>query len=162
MSMSQSPVFCVGDTSTLIRLRKGKVLECLQSLFSKVYLPQAVKDECRDPQTAAAIAQPFFVVKTVSQVLDIGGLHQGELEAISLAKELGINIVLLDDKAAIKKAIRHNLSPIGTFDVLVLAKRGGFIPSVKQAMDAMRSEREGITEVDYQRTMIDAGEKSSI
>ncbi len=35
----------VADTSSLIRLRKGGVIDCLGRLFDKVSIPQAVKNE---------------------------------------------------------------------------------------------------------------------
>ncbi len=40
---------CVADTSSLIALAKGNAINCLGELFSKVYIPQAVKEECQEP-----------------------------------------------------------------------------------------------------------------
>ena len=45
----------VCDTCTLIQLRKGEILYCLNQLFTKVYLPQAVVAECQDAETLEEI-----------------------------------------------------------------------------------------------------------
>jgi len=75
----------VCDTCSLIRLRKGGVVDCLGDLFDRVLLPKAVRDECRAPGTASVLARGFFEVRDVDKVLLIGGLGRGEREAISLA-----------------------------------------------------------------------------
>ena len=63
----------------------------------------------------------------------IGSLHQGELEALVLARESGIRLVALDDRGARRKATEMGLQPIGTIGLIVLAHRRGIIDG-SQAM----------------------------
>jgi predicted nucleic acid-binding protein len=57
----------------------------------------------------------------------IGTLHRGEVEAIVLAREQGIDLVAIDDKAARSKASQMSLRPIGTLGLIVLAQRLGHL-----------------------------------
>lgn len=157
--MNPTKLNCVADTSSLIRLRKGNVIWVLGELFSIVYLPNAVKHECLDSQTSEIIDNPFFKILPVNKKLKLPGIHLGELEAISLAKELNVQYILLDDKTAIKRAISVGLKVIGTFDVLILSTRAGLIPSVLDPMIEMRKNQEGISDVDFMKTLELAGER---
>ncbi len=148
----------VCDTSSLIKLRKGDVLDCLGLLFDVVVIPPAVKAECKDPDTASAIARGFFEVCPVKQVLPIGGIGLGELEAISLAVELELPTLIIDDEKAARRALQVGCKPIRTPQILLLAKYAGHIPSVKSALDAMRAKGEGIEDEVYESTLSQAGE----
>lgn len=134
-------MFAVCDTCSLIKLRKGRVIDCLGLLFDKVYIPPAVQAECVLGTTWQVLEQPFFEVRTVQNVLPLG-MGQGEREAISLAVELGITTLITDDD----------------FDLLVYAKQVGAITSVKAVLDAMKQQNEGIREDLYQQTLKDAGD----
>lgn len=148
----------VCDTSSLIKLRKGGVLNCLGQLFDSVVIPLAVEDECRDPETKASLNKQFFEVATVSHMIPMTGIQRGELEAISLAVERGISVFITDDEKAFKRALEQGLTPIRTFRVLLLAKHKGLIPSVKAVLDAMIAKGEGIQESVYRETLEWAGE----
>ncbi len=150
----------VCDTSTLIKLEKGGVIDGLGALFDGVVIPLAVKDECRDTETKAALKKNFFQVMAVSHLLALSGIQRGEQEAISLAVEQQIAVFVTDDEKAFKKAMEQGLTPIRTFRVLLLAKRRGIIPSVKVALDAMIAKGEGIQESIYRQTLIAAGESA--
>ncbi len=95
----------VCDTSSLIKLRKAKALHLLEKLFTIVYLPKAVQKECDERETATSqkIEHGTFIVREVRNVLSLGMGH-GERETISLAVQLGIEWVLIDDERAMKKA----------------------------------------------------------
>ncbi len=146
------------DTSSLIKLRKGNVLDCLGLLFDIILIPPAVDSECKDPDTASAIAKEFFEVHRVRRLLPIGGIGQGELEAISLAVELGLPTLIIDDEKAAKKALQEGCQPIRTPQILLLAKHAGHISSVRSALDAMRAKGEGIEDEVYETTLSQAGE----
>ncbi len=146
------------DTSSLIKLLKGNVLHCLGSLFDAVLIPPAVKAECKSPETASAITGDFFQVHRVGTVLPIRGIGKGELEAISLAVELGIPTIIIDDERAAKKAQEAGCRPVRTPQILLLAKQAGHIDSVRSAMDAMRAEGEGIEDEVYDAALSQAGE----
>ncbi len=148
----------VCDTSSIIKLRKGGVIDCLGQLFEVVLIPQAVKEECTRPETKAVLKKPFFQVHTVSRTLPLSGIHIGEQEAISLAVEQNLPVILLDDEKAIKRALEQKLLPIRSLRILLYAKQQGLIPSVKPALDAMISQGEGIQEDVYDKVLKSAGE----
>ncbi|MEO5330925.1 MAG: DUF3368 domain-containing protein [Magnetococcus sp. YQC-5] len=139
----------VCDTSTLIRLTKGKAIHCLEKLFDSVYLPESVLVECRDMELVRILRNAPFDVRSVDSVLPLG-LGVGEREAISLAVELGVQTFVTDDKKAFRKAFLTGLLPISMVDILVMAKLKGVIPSVIEVLDQMRSRGEGITPELYQ------------
>lgn len=148
----------VCDTSSIIKLQRGGVIDCLGELFEKVLIPPAVTEECRQPETKNALKRPFFEVREVSHVLPLSGIHRGEQEAISLAMEQSIPVILIDDEKAFRRAQEQGLMPIRSFRVLLLAKRKGLIPSVKSALDEMIAKGEGIQEEVYRRMLEEAGE----
>jgi len=149
--------FAVCDTCSLIKLRKGRAIDCLGLLFDKVYIPPAVQAECAYGETWQALKQPFLAVHAVHNVLPLG-MGKGEREAISLALELGITTLITDDEKAFRNAVRQGLQPVRVFDLLVYAKQVGAIISVKAALDAMKQQGEGIRDDLYQQTLKDAGE----
>lgn len=151
----------VCDTSSIIKLQRGGVIDCLGQLFEVVLIPQAVKVECRKPETKAALKKPFFQIHTVSNPLPLSGIHIGELEAISLAVEKNIPVIILDDEKAFRRALEQGLTPIRSFRLLLFAKQKGFIPSVKLALDAMISQGEGIQDDVYHKILESVGEDIS-
>ncbi len=145
------------DTSTLIRLQKGEVLECLGQLFDKIYLPEAVVIECEDEFTAKGLKLPFFKILPVKNILPVG-MGPGERAVISLAIELNIKTVISDDIKAIRKADQLGLIPLASENILVLAKRANLILSVKTILDKMKKAGEGIEDDIYFDTLRRAGE----
>lgn len=146
------------DTCSLIKLRKGDVVDCLGQLFDDVLIPIAVKDECQDSETKACLKKEFFKVVPVSHTLALSGIQKGEIEAISLAIEQKIPVFITDDEKAFKRASEQGLTPISTEQVLLLAKQKGLIPSVKSVLDNMIAKGEGIQEAVYRETLEYAGE----
>lgn len=57
----------------------------------------------------------------------IGGLGSGESSAIALAVELRADAVLLDDRKAVREALKEGLNVLSTFALLELASRNGLI-----------------------------------
>jgi predicted nucleic acid-binding protein len=148
----------IGDTSSIIKLQRGGALDCLGQLFAAVLIPPAVQAECRRPETQAALQRSFFEVQTVSEVLPLSGIHRGEQEAISLAVEQAITVIILDDEKAFRRAREQGLTPIRSFRVLLLAKSKGLIHSVRTILDAMIANGEGIQEETYRKLLEEAGE----
>ena len=147
----------VSDTSTLIRLFKGNALNYLSDLFDKIYIPEAVKNECRDKVIREALSKPPFEIRTVKTLLPIG-LGVGEREAISLAVETGTKTIFTDDEKATKKALAHSLEPYRSFRLLILAKEAGLIESVGKVLNAMEKAGEGIDPDLYFEALEIAGE----
>ncbi|MEE4378835.1 MAG: hypothetical protein V2J55_15190 [Candidatus Competibacteraceae bacterium] len=83
----------------------GEVIDCLGQLFERVLIPTAVQQKCQDPETKAALQKSFFEVHAVTRMMLIAGIGRGELEAISLAVELGIKLLIVDDEKAFRRAV---------------------------------------------------------
>lgn len=69
-----------------------------------------------------------------------GELDKGESEAIVLAKELGAEWLLLDERLARQKAQALGFKVIGTLGILLRAKEMGLIENVKPEMDQLRAQ----------------------
>lgn len=149
----------VCDTSSLVKLRKAKALNLLEHFFTGIYLPRSVYSECelREAEIYQKVKEKTFQVETAETMLDIG-MGMGEREMISLAVELQIDWVLTDDHRAIKRAKDHNLQTIRFFDILLAGKNRKLLSSVKNSLEAMISEGEGIEEDLYLDILQAAGE----
>ncbi|MBF0508552.1 MAG: hypothetical protein HQK57_06445 [Deltaproteobacteria bacterium] len=147
----------VCDTSALIRLKRGKALNCLTQLFDKLYIPMAVKDECLDVTLSKIILNPPFQIHDVHQVLDLE-IDLGELEAVSLAIELNIKHVIIDDDAGFRVALQRNLLPVSSGRILVAAKKLSIIHAVKPILNTMKTNGECFSNKSYLKILEEAGE----
>lgn len=128
----------VADASALLAFTRIGQLDLLRQLFQEVTIPPAVARE-------VAVALPSLpdwirVIKADSThaARGIVGLHAGEIEAIGLALDLRPSLLILDDLPARRHAIGLGLAIVGTAGALVMAKRAGLIPSVRDELDALR------------------------
>jgi len=97
----------VADTTPLNYLILIGQTEVLRLLFSEVMVPEAVITVLRHPKAPAAVTAwlqklPHWLrVVKVAQVDDTIRLGQGETEAISLAIDKAVSIVLMDERRLI-------------------------------------------------------------
>jgi predicted nucleic acid-binding protein len=125
----------VVDSTCLIGLERIGALDLIPSLFDPVFVPPAVADEF------GAMLPWFSVVPPSDQALlnALGMLvDAGETEAIALARELGLKIVL-DDRRARNVAERMGLPVLGTLGLLVQAKRAGLVAAVGPLLEHLES-----------------------
>lgn len=145
--MSMSSSFNVISNSTpLILLQKIGYLKILKSLYSKIYIPQAVYNEVIVAR-ADVIKNDFISENSwieVVKVKDIQSkklfkvnLHEGEVETIILCLEISANLCILDDLLARKYAKHIGIDVTGTLGVLVYAKNSGLISQVKPLLDKL-------------------------
>ncbi len=85
-------------------------------------------------------------------------MGKGEREAISLALELNVEVMITDDIRAFKKAENLSLFPLNTERILVIAKRLNLIKAVRPILDNMKKAGEGIEDEVYRETLELAGE----
>ena len=118
----------VSNTSPLVFLESLDVLHLLAKCFEKVIIPDAVYQEW-GPSVLPSFVERYHLSEKAQAFVSgaLGRLHRGELEAIELARELGIDFVLMDDLLARRRAVRMGLTPMGTFGILKLATHRGFI-----------------------------------
>jgi predicted nucleic acid-binding protein len=123
----------VSDTSPLNYLVLIDAVDVLPRLFSSVIIPPAVASELSQPGTPEPVRRwlahpPGWLDQQAPQnTSSVEGLDPGESEAISLAQELGINALLLDERKARHVAAGRGLIPIGTLAILEIASGHGWI-----------------------------------
>lgn len=131
----------VSDTSPLTALLQIKQAGLLSTLFGRVLIPPAVKDELLrfhsslpDYLAVTAILDRQ-IVETLSRELD-----QGEAEAIVLAEESHAEYLLIDEKHGRAVAEARGLRVVGLLGVLLMAKTAGHIPSVGMFISELESQ----------------------
>ena len=67
-------------------------------------------------------------------------LDPGESEALALAVELGISVILIDEAADRAAAMRLGLLPVGVLGTLVRAKQRGLVDRVEPLIDRLERE----------------------
>lgn len=132
----------VSDASPLIVLLKTNKLSILKEMFEIVIVPTAVYKEITIKEQEKAIFDNIKWIKTKkieSNELKIfleKLVDRGEAEAIILAKELKMGLIVDDAKA--RKYARHlNVEVIGTLGLLKTAKNRGVITSVQESINDM-------------------------
>lgn len=141
----------VSDTSPILALAIIAHLNLLQEQFGEIYIPQAVLAELK-------VTENFHGASAIQTALDNGWLQskeiqnkplmqsllleldQGEAEAITLAVDLGIEMIVMDEKIGRERARGLGLKTVGVLGVLLTAKKHGRISSLKNAMTALRNE----------------------
>ena len=145
----------ISDTTPISELTKVGYLDLLPKLFGTVVTPQGVFDELTTGQhPAAEIVRDLSWLnvvaienrQAVAELQQMGKLDLGESEAIALAEEIGADRLLIDEKAARRVAKTRNLPLIGTMGVLLLAKRQGYLESVKYVLDQMQQQETRISD----------------
>lgn len=162
----------ITNSTPIISLSILGKLSLLGELFDDVYVPDAVFHEvvygkstksygCDDlKQLIEAGTFQAIEVKNKRLVNTLyGKLHEGELEVIVGAKELGLQTVLIDERDARILAKTFLLRPIGTVGILLLAKRRGKIKHVKPLLDKLIAEGIFLSESLYSQVLIEAGEE---
>ena len=136
------------NTAPLIFLSKLGRLELLRQGVETVLVPSTVLRELRSvPDSATAdvelVLGKWLIEKTCTQLplLEIvrQSIDPGEAEVITLALELGIADVVLDDLDARRFARRSGLKPIGTLGLLLAAKENGLIASLRDEINKLQS-----------------------
>jgi len=123
----------VVDAACLIGLERINALHLLPSLLDLVSAPSAVVIEFGSRPAWLVVEDPSdrSVVRALELVLD-----RGESEAIALAQEKGVRIIL-DDRKAREVATRMGVPVTGTIGLLIKAKQSGIISAVRPLLDAL-------------------------
>jgi predicted nucleic acid-binding protein len=115
----------VSDTTPLNYLVLIHAIDILPGLFSEVYVPPSVMAELthlRAPGIVKLWAQSpprwLKIVKPSTRLPSTATLDDGEADALSLAKELQIKDVLIDERHGRNVAEREGLTPLPTLAVL--------------------------------------------
>ncbi len=115
----------VSNATPLRYLAEIRALHLLPHLFGQVVIPKAVEDELTHQHAPECIrtvieSPPEWLHIHQIQRADfsLGFLDPGEREAILLAEDIGVHIVLLDEKMARDIAKQRGLQCVGTLRIL--------------------------------------------
>jgi predicted nucleic acid-binding protein len=127
-------VIVVSDTTPLNYLVLIDAIDVLPGLFADVFVPPAVITELTHAKTPDVVREwvqsrpPWLkIVAPSSRLPSTVLLGDGEAEALSLAKELHIQDVLIDERRGRMIAQREGLTPLPTLAVLERAAASGFL-----------------------------------
>jgi len=155
----------VCDSSPIIALALCDQLELLDKLFNDVLIPQEVYNEStKEGKEPTPVIQKWAVGKVVDvidrQKVNVFNetLDKGESEAIALYLEKSADYLLVDEKKGRKIAIENGIKVVGSLGVLIMAKRKGFLQSIKPSLVILRSSSTRISEFLYEQTVKMAGE----
>ncbi len=112
----------ISDSTTIITLLNINRLDVLKNIFSLVYIPKKVYDEIVIEEKIT-LNKNFFVVKEINDknlyTLLTKSLDAGESEAIVLAKEMNLSLII-DEKKGRKIASNLGINIFGFIGLLVL------------------------------------------
>ncbi len=142
----------VSNSTPLIYLAKIGKLDLLKVLFGEILIPKEVWNEVVEKGKSLGRKDAYIVENAVARgwikvvaadTFEIPiELDKGEEEALSLAKQLNLDIVLIDEVSARSAARLLGLTPRGTIFVLLMALKqrkiefDGFL----QALDELIEE----------------------
>lgn len=132
------PETAIVDTSVLIALDRINLLDILCKIYSEIILPEAVISEFGTPTIGCYSTKKVesSLVKLLMIDLNIG---RGESEAIALARETGMRIII-DDLKARKVAETLGLNITGTIGILLKAEKLRLIESAHAKAQELRDK----------------------
>ena len=140
----------VSNTTPLIGLASIQRFDLLRQLFGEVHIPQAMYDEAvlagREAGGAKQEVSTAQWIRTVSvqdrlavEVL-LDDTDLGEAETIVLARELGADWVLMDEKKGRRKLEQLGLKKIGTLGILLKAKQLGLLAVIRPEIEQLHRQ----------------------
>jgi uncharacterized protein len=138
-------VIVVGDASVFIALQRIDALPLLPRIFGEVHVPDAVWREVFESRGPGAVtAPPAWIVRHRIAIAaqpdrELGALDAGEAEAIQLAQALCADLLLIDEAAGRRVAVRLGLKVTGVVGVLVEARRRGEIRQLHPHLVRLRA-----------------------
>jgi len=140
----------VSDTTPLIGLAQIQRFDLLRQLFGQVYIPQAVYDEAvvagheaggaRHQVSSATWIKIVSVKDRLAVEVLLDEMDLGEAEAIVLARELGADWVLMDERKGRRKLAQMGINRIGTLGILLKAKQLGLLEAVRPEIEKLRHQ----------------------
>lgn len=138
--MARAGPVAVTNSGPLILLHEIGRLPLLAALFRSVVVPDAVwREAVADGSVSADAMRALEVVRVERPLSQVQGLsrklHDGEREVLALAREIGADVVLIDEIDARRAARGLGLRVQGSLGLLVDAKRAGHLPAVRPEID---------------------------
>lgn len=131
----------VSDTSPVTALLTVGEADLLPALFTEVVIPEAVREELLRSHRSLPQWLRITAVKDRLRVDDYcREVDPGEAEAIAMARELGADCLLMDERRGRRLAAREGVAVIGLVGVVLLAKRGGLTSSARALLVRLEAE----------------------
>ncbi|GAA4401929.1 hypothetical protein GCM10023187_16590 [Nibrella viscosa] len=146
----------ISDTSSLILLDKIKEIDLLSRCFDRVLTTPVVVREYGFPLPDWITVQAPTDLLKQEQINAL--MDAGEASVLTLAAELGNGYVLIDDNRARRYAEAVGQKYLGTFGLILRAKRSGVIHSVRPLLEKVRETDFRASEDLYQLVINEAGE----
>jgi predicted nucleic acid-binding protein len=129
----------VSNSTPIIALLEIKRLDILKRLYGTVIIPKAVHEEVTVKDASALDGFEWIDIRHVANIAAKEAftttLHDGEVEVMLLAKEIGADLIIMDDSLARKHAKYLNLTVTGTVGALLRAKRDSIVNEIKPILD---------------------------
>ena len=159
----------VSNTTPIIALAKINKLEILEYLFGRIYISEGVyKELISNKKFIFEIEQitksSFIIVKeaknrlAVELIQKMHGLNMGESESIILFKELGGDLLIMDEKKGRKVASSLDIELTGTLGILLKAKQEGIIIELKPLLEKLIESNIRISHKLYKEILKSANE----
>lgn len=138
----------ISNTTPISNFLKLGRIDILKSLFPRIHIPPAVKQELDDYFSEntvwnACLQKDYFIIQKIRSLLTVQqlvmNLHIGEAEAICLYLEQKADLFLMDDKDGRKCAELNKIQLTGTIGLLLMAKRKNLIESVRRPLEDLRT-----------------------
>lgn len=158
----------VSNATPIIAFSRINQIELLQKITGEIIIPEEVSRELfehskRNIKTLERFAwMKTERVKSANEVeLLLPTLDKGEAEVIILSKELGANLVIIDELSARKVAKMMGIPLIGTVGLLIAAKEKGLIKKVKPLLDEMMIKGIRYGDGFYRKILEEIGESAN-
>ena len=129
----------VSDTSPILNLSAIGRLDLLRELYTEIVIPPAVHAEflvnAGQPRPSWCIVVPPRDQTAVARLRQ--ELDPGEAEAIVLAGELHVDLILMDERRGRSLPVSRGLEVTGLLGVLAEARKRGLISACQPLLDDM-------------------------
>ena len=124
----------ISDTTAIITFAKSDILSLLDNLFETIYIPRAVHNELIIKDDIVKYRIDKFDKISIKEVSNLNILEKiekfkidkGETEAISLALELNLKLII-DERKGRQVALSQGIGIVGVLGILIENYRQNFI-----------------------------------
>jgi predicted nucleic acid-binding protein len=152
----------VSNSTPIIALLRIGRLGILEELYGAVIIPKAVHEEITVKDESVLDGFEWIDVRNIANIAAkeafAATLHDGEVEVMLLAKEIGADLIIMDDGLARRHARYLNLTVTGTIGALLRAKQQGIINEIRPVLDNLVQQGFYISDDVFREVLHLAGE----
>lgn len=154
----------IADSSALVTLAVCEGLTWLDARFEQVRVPRAVFQECtivgkpKSTELQIYLREKVIEISQNTALITPAGLGIGEVEAMTLYRQLQADALLIDDRRARKIAQLNQLKTIGSLSLVLWAKQQKQISSIQPALASIQNAGIFLSDSVVQEVLALAGE----